>query len=102
MLQEGATKTTPPETIPKVTSEVLDWNKQWYPVQAVQNLDPAKPHSITLLGMSVETTLARIATPAQVAILAQRLSRHAATFCIWVQLAVPNCSKYYVCHLDYF
>lgn len=57
MLQEGATKTTPPETIPKVTPELLDWTKQWYPVQAVQNLDPAKPHSITLLGTSAEASV---------------------------------------------
>ena len=37
--------------MPKVTPEVLDWNKQWYPVHASKDLDPAKPHSITLLGL---------------------------------------------------
>lgn len=44
-------QTTPPETMPKVTPEVLDWNKQWYPVHAVRDLDPTKPHPVTLLGL---------------------------------------------------
>ena len=37
--------------MPKVTPEVLDWNKQWYPVHAVRDLDPTKPHPVTLLGL---------------------------------------------------
>lgn len=36
--------------MPKVTPEVLDWNKQWYPVHAVEDLDTSKAHAITLLG----------------------------------------------------
>lgn len=37
--------------MPKVTPEVLDWNKQWYPVHAVEDLDTSKAHAITLLGI---------------------------------------------------
>lgn len=51
--RDGATQTTPPETMPKVTPDVLDWNKQWYPVHASKDLDPAKPHSITVLGKNL-------------------------------------------------
>lgn len=51
--KEQATLTTPPETMPKVTPEVLDWNKQWYPVHAVRDLDPTKPHPVTLLGKDI-------------------------------------------------
>ena len=30
---------------------LFDWTKQWYPMAAVQDLDPAIPHPIKLLGM---------------------------------------------------
>ena len=31
-------------------AEPLNWTKQWYPVHAAIDLDPAKPHAINLLG----------------------------------------------------
>ncbi len=56
--------------MPKVTPEVLDWNKQWYPVHAVRDLDPTKPHPVTLLGLPrTHTCLA--CTLLQSALLAQ-------------------------------
>lgn len=69
---------------------MLDWNKQWYPVQAVQNLDPAKPHSITLLGMFVETTLVK-STTAQRAEAVQGIRVQLAAF--WI--------KHHVCHIGH-
>ncbi|KAL3146814.1 hypothetical protein ABBQ38_014791 [Trebouxia sp. C0009 RCD-2024] len=30
--------------------EPLNWTKQWYPVHAVVDLDPARPHAVNLLG----------------------------------------------------
>ena len=63
-------QTTAPETMPQVTPEVLDWNKQWYPVHAVRDLDPTKPHPVTLLGLPpTHTCLA--CTVLQSALLAQ-------------------------------
>lgn len=31
-------------------TEQFNWTKQWYPMAAVQDLDPAKPHGTKLLG----------------------------------------------------
>lgn len=31
--------------------ELFNWTKQWYPMAAVQDLDPAVPHPIKLLGI---------------------------------------------------
>ena len=45
--------------MPKVTPEVLDWNKQWYPVHAVEDLDTSKAHAITLLGIVYEDVMSQ-------------------------------------------
>jgi pheophorbide a oxygenase len=33
--------------------KAIDWFKQWYPVAIVSDLDPARPHALTLLGKSL-------------------------------------------------
>lgn len=28
----------------------LDWARQWYPVELIADLDPSRPHQVTVLG----------------------------------------------------
>lgn len=38
------------QSSPDKETALFNWTKQWYPMAAIQDLDPAVPHPIKLLG----------------------------------------------------
>ena len=41
------------ETSAETAAESFDWLRHWYPVNVLDTMDPARPHAITLVGLSL-------------------------------------------------